>query len=94
MTKKDKKDNIIELTDIVDQNSNNESKQENNKSFDLNDRIFKVIDALAKEQIKFAIEKVVKEKFSKEIEPLFFQIVEKVVKKEIAKVKKTILEKV
>ncbi|OQY00270.1 MAG: hypothetical protein B6I26_08605 [Desulfobacteraceae bacterium 4572_130] len=82
MTEKDKKNSIIELTDIVEQDSTNESKHEINKSFDLNDRVFKA-----------AIEKIIKEKFAQKIEPIFFEIVEKVVKKEIAKVKKELLKK-
>jgi 23S rRNA maturation-related 3'-5' exoribonuclease YhaM len=83
-------DDIIELTDIVDENISDPDPEIVRFEPDAPHTAEPVPDqsaALSAEQIEAALERVIEKKIAEKIEPILFEVLERVIEKEIAEIR-------
>ena len=83
--------NIDDLSNVVEDDAEFSGLIDND-SFDYDSKSSHGNPQLTEQQIEIVLEKIINEKFSQKIETIILQVVEKVVAKEIADIKKTMAE--
>jgi len=86
-------DGIIELTQVVDEDSYDEPDQDIIELTDVNTQIEETKESdlestITREQVDAALERVIEKKFAVKIEKILFEVMEKVLEKEIADIRK------
>ncbi len=102
----DKDDEIIELTQVVGQDSSMETDQEVIELTEIEPDVDMAIDdpepqgasleeklgEITQDQLEDALERIIEKKFSKTIEKILFEVMEKVIQKEIRDIKEGLLK--
>ncbi|MCP4721959.1 MAG: hypothetical protein GY860_21065 [Desulfobacteraceae bacterium] len=88
-------DGIIELTQVVDEDSYEEPDQDIIELTDVNTQIEEIKEndlepSITREQVDSALERVIEKKFAAKIEKILFEVMENVLEKEIADIRKSL----